>query len=180
MTRIEKMIMIGATARQSGKTEMAFCIIKKICAKEKITGIKVTTVHEGDASFHGSLMLDENFSIEKSNVHKKNKSTDRMLEAGATETYWVHSKAEFLDDALQKLLPMIDKTSFMICESNSLRRIVKPDFFIMIKNMNSEIKKSVVDILELADFTVDFNGKEIIGFDLDKLNIENRKWIYNK
>ena len=55
--------MIGATARQSGKTEMASRIIKRFCAREKIIGIKITTVHEGDESFHGSLKLNENWTF---------------------------------------------------------------------------------------------------------------------
>jgi hypothetical protein len=171
--------MIGATARQSGKTELASCIIKKFCNKEKITGIKVTTLHEGDTSFHRSmnLPLNEKFIIEKSTLQGKNKSTDRMLVAGATETYWVHSKAGFLNDALQQLLTLIDKNSFIVCESNSLRKFVEPDIFIMIKNLNNSIKNSVSDILEFADFTVNFNGKEFVNFDLNILKIENGKWI---
>jgi len=176
------MIMIGATARQSGKTELASCIIKKFCKKEKITGIKVTTLHEDDASFHRSMNLpsDEKFIIEKSTIQGKNKSTDRMFVAGAIETYWVHSKAGFLNDALQQLLPLIDKNSFMVCESNSLRKIAKPDVFIMIKNLNDNIKNSVSDILEFADLTVNFNGKERIDFDLNILKIDNGKWIIKK
>jgi len=172
------MIIIGATARQSGKTELASCIINKFCKKEKITGIKITTLHKGDASFHRmmNLPLNENFIIEKSTVQGKNKSTDRMLSAGAIETYWVHSKAEFLNDALQQLLPLIDKNSFMVCESNSLRKIAEPDVFIMIRNLNSEIKNSVSDILELADFTVNFNGKEFINFDISMIAIDNGKF----
>ncbi|MFH0865618.1 MAG: hypothetical protein V1904_05460 [Bacteroidota bacterium] len=180
MIYLKKMIMIGATARQSGKTELACHIINKFRMKEKITGIKVTTLHEDDAAFHKSLNLpwNENFIIEKSTVQRKNKSTDRMLAAGATETFWVHSKIEFLNEALQQLLPMIDKKSFSVCESNSLRIIAKPDVFIMIKNSSCEIKNSVSGILELADFSVNFNGNEFNGFDLHKLNIEKGKWIY--
>lgn len=176
------MLIIGATTRQSGKTELASIIINKFCKKEKVIGIKVTTLHRGDSSFHGSLALplNENFIIEKSTDQKKSKSTDRMLAAGAAESYWVHSKAEFMEEALLKLLPMIDKESFIVCESNSLRKIVKPDVFIMIRNLNGDVKNSVTDILDMVDFTVDFNGKEIIGFDLDLLNIENGKWIYRK
>ncbi len=176
------MIIIGATARQSGKTELASGIIKNFCKKEKITGIKVTILHEGDASFHRSmnLPLDENFIIEKSAVNEKNKSTDRMLAAGAIETYWVHSKAEFLNDALQQLLPMIDKNSFIVCESNSLRKFVEPDIFIMILNKTSSVKKSAADILKLADLIIESDGKEFINFDFSRIGISNGKWVLNK
>lgn len=172
--------MIGATARQSGKTELASCIIKKFSKKEKITGIKVTTVHKDDAAFHKSmnLLLNKNFIIEKSIVQKKNKSTDRMIAAGAIETFWVHSKTEFLEDALLRLLPMLDKSSFIVCESNSLRKIAEPDVFIMIKNLNTEIKNSVAEILELADFTIDFNENGFTRFNLNMIDIKDRKWIF--
>ena len=165
MIRIEKMIIIGATARHSGKTELASCIIKKFCLKEKFTGIKISTIHENDSSFHGNIdNLNDNFIIEKNTVTGKNKSTDRMLSAGANETFWIHTKAEFLKDALIKLLPMLDKNSYLICESNSLRKIAEPDVFIMIKNIKSEIKNTAAEVLASADFTVDFNGKGFMIF----------------
>jgi molybdopterin-guanine dinucleotide biosynthesis protein len=182
MIRIERMIMIGATARQSGKTELASRIIDKFCKKGKITGVKISTLHEGDASFHGSMSLpmNEKYVIEKSTTQTKNKSTDRMLLAGAAETFWLHTKDIFLKDALNELLSMIDKNSFVVCESNSLRRIVEPDVFIMIKNLKSEIKNSVKDILELADLTIEFNGTDFSRFDMNILDIEDEKWIYKK
>jgi len=182
MIRIDRMIMIGATARQSGKTELASLIIKNFCKQEKITGIKISTLHEGDASFHGSMSLpmNEKYVIEKSTTHTKNKSTDRMLLAGATETFWLHSKDVFLNEALNELLPMIDKNSFVVCESNSLRRLVEPDVFIMIKNLKSEIKNSVKDVLELADFTIEFDGTKFLQFDLDTLDIVDEKWVLKK
>jgi molybdopterin-guanine dinucleotide biosynthesis protein len=179
MIRIEKMIMIGATARQSGKTELASFIIKKFCKQNKITGIKISTLHQGDASYHGAMNLpmNEKFIIEKSIAQNKNKSTDRMMMAGSSETFWVHTKDEFLEDALHQLLPMVDKNSYLVCESNSLRKIAEPDVFIMIKNLKSEIKNSVKDILEKADLTIEFNGNEFINFDLSKITIKNGSWI---
>lgn len=176
------MIMIGATARQSGKTELASLIIKRFCGREKIIGIKVTTVHDGDDAFHGSLglSLNKNFIIEKSTKKENHKSTDRMSAAGAYETYWVHAKTGLLEKALQQLLHMISERTFIVCESNSLRKIVEPDVFIMIRNLESEIKNSVKDVLEMADITVDFDGKGFKGFDADALNIENGKWVINR
>jgi len=172
--------MIGATARQSGKTELASLIINKFCEQNKITGIKISTLHQGDASYHGAMNLpmNEKFIIEKSIAQNKNKSTDRMMMAGASETFWVHSKEEFLNDALHQLLPIIDKTSYIVCESNSLRKIAEPDVFIMIRNLKSEIKSSVKDILKLADFTIEFNGNEFLNLDLEKVFIEKGKWVY--
>jgi len=175
------MIIIGATARNSGKTELASCIIKKFSEKEKITGIKISTIHEGDSSFHGNIgKLNDNFIIEKNSATGKNKSTDRMLTAGVQETFWIHTKAEYINDALQKLLPMLDKNSFLVCESNSLRKIAEPDIFIMITNLNKEIKNTASEVLKLADLTVDFNGKEFIGFDISRIEIENKKWKIKK
>jgi hypothetical protein len=181
MIRIEKMIMIGATARQSGKTELASRIIEKYCQEVKITGIKVTTVQKGDAVFHGSIALppDKNYIIEKNSVQQKNKSTDRMLAAGAIETYWVHSRAEYLEEAIQQVLPLIDKNVFIVCESNSLRKLLEPGVFIVIKNLNKEIKDSVKDILEKADVTVNFNGNEFINFDLCNMEIKDGRWVLN-
>jgi hypothetical protein len=182
MLRIEKMIMIGATARQSGKTEMASRIISKFCNEIKITGIKVTTVQKGDVSYHGSLELpsDKNFIIEKSSFSHKNKSTDRLLAAGAAETFWLHSRFGFLEEAWEKLSSMIDKESFLVCESNSLRKILQPDIFILIRNLKKEIKGSVIDLIEKADQIIDFSDNVFMKFDLNRIAIINGKWIMNK
>lgn len=179
MLRMEKMIMIGATARQSGKTEMASRIISKFCNEIKITGIKVTTVQKGDVSYHGSLELpsDKNFIIEKSSLSHKNKSTDRMIAAGAAEAFWLHSRSEFLEEAWGKLSSMIDKESFLVCESNSLRKIVQPGVFILIRNLKKEIKETVIDLIGKADLVVDFDGQKFIDFDENKIRIGNGKWI---
>jgi len=177
MILIEKMIIIGATARHSGKTELASSIIEKFCKKEKIIGVKISTVYEGDSSFHGNIEnINDNFIIEKNTVTSRNKSTDRMLSAGASEVFWIHSKAEFLKDALEKLMLKLDKNSYFVCESNSLRKIAKPDAFIMIKNLNSEIKDTATEVLKLADHVVDFNGKEFINFDISKIYIRSGKF----
>ncbi|HNW98369.1 MAG TPA: hypothetical protein PKK00_08170 [Bacteroidales bacterium] len=178
MIRIERMIIIGATARHSGKTELASSIIKNFSDNYKITGIKISTIHEGDNSFHGNIeSLNENFTIKKNTVTRKEKSTDRMISSGAQETFWIHTKAEFLNIALQELLPMLDKNSFYVCESNSLRKLVQPDIFIMIKNLNKEIKNTATEVLNLADYIINFNGKEFINFDISKIEIEKGKWI---
>jgi hypothetical protein len=178
MVRIEKMIIIGATARHSGKTELAYHVIHKFSSKVRIIGIKISAIHGGDSSFHGSMeKLNENFTIEKNSKTGMNKSTDRMSAAGAAETFWVHTKSEFLDEALQKLLPMLDKNSFLVCESNSIRKIVLPDLFFLITNLNKEIKNTALEVRDMADYAVEFDGERFTNFDLSRVEIENNKWV---
>jgi len=180
MIRIEKIIIIGATARHSGKTELASAIIKTFSKKEKITGIKISTVIDGDTSFHGNIEnLNSKFIITKNTSANTNKSTDRMLTAGAFEAFLVHSKAEYLDEALIQLVSMIDKNSFIVCESNSLRKSVIPDVFIMIKNTTQPLKDSTTSVIKYADLIIDSNGKEFSNFDLSSITIENGQWAIN-
>lgn len=182
MFRKEKILLIGATARQSGKTELASYIINRFSGEIKITGIKITTVQKGDASLHGSIALpaERNFTIEESSHLEKGKSTDRMLVAGAGETFWVHTRVEYLEEAWKKLSSRLDSNAFIVCESNSLRRIVKPDLFIMIRNLKREIKESVIDLMGNADLIIDFDGNKFLSFDIGRLGIKNNKWIINK
>lgn len=178
MIQLNKWINIGATARQSGKTELACRIITHFYKEIKIIGVKISTIHKGDSLFHGNIAkLDKNFIIEKNIFSGKEKSTDRMLTAGASEVFWVHVKAEFYNEMLQKLIPQIDKNAFVVCESNSLIKYAKPDVFLMINKQNTAIKDSASDVIKKAHHIIEYNGKEFLNFELSGIHINNEQWI---
>ena len=53
MFHVHNMIMIGATGRNTGKTEMACRLIKKFISSYTVIALKVTTVKEDDGECHG-------------------------------------------------------------------------------------------------------------------------------
>jgi len=177
MFYFKKLLLIGATSRNSGKTELASTIIKKFCKKNKIIGLKISTYHPMDEEFHGnsSSPLPDKFIIIKESENS-NKDTARMLKAGASEVYWIRTKFEHTSEAIAEFLKLIEKTSYIICESNSLRKFVKPDIFIMINNNINIEKKSSTEVMGKVDINIISNGKKFINFDFSIIEIINGKW----
>lgn len=182
MIHFEKLLMIGATGRNSGKTELASLVIREFSKNYKIIGLKVSTYYGDDLKFHGQheTVLEENFTILKDSDNLTDKNTARMLIAGASEVYWLRTKIEFIDIAVKEFIAGIDKNAFIVCESNSLRKAVKPDIFIMINNNRSGVKITALDVLKTADAIIQFNGKEFVNFDISRIGISNGKWVLNK
>ncbi len=181
MIRIEKLILIGATGRNSGKTELVTMLIEKFSPEYKIIGLKVSTYYGNDEQFHGQnqIHLKEKFIIEKDANNSAGKNTSKMLVAGAKEVYWIKSKIECLNNAIHELILQLDKNIFIVCESNSLRKVVIPDVFIMIKNNMSPVKNSASDVINMADTIIESNGKEFTNFNISEIGIKNGKWKFN-
>ncbi|NTW33291.1 MAG: hypothetical protein HGB12_11835 [Bacteroidetes bacterium] len=181
MLRFEKLLMIGATSRNSGKTELASAFIKKFSKKNKIVGLKVSTYHINDSNFHGqqSLPLPDKYIIIKES-EKSDKDTARMLNAGASEVYWLRTKVEYINEAVNEFIKLIDKTSFIVCESNSLTKFIKPDIFIMIRNNQKPDKDSATEVMKMADIEIISNGEKFVNFDISGIEIDKGKWVLRK
>ncbi|MBA4323057.1 MAG: hypothetical protein C0408_09605 [Odoribacter sp.] len=178
MIAAENMLMIGATGRNSGKTELASQIIRAFQNNFKIIGLKVSTYYEDDSAFHSQQdFLKENFTIIKDFDQTGNKSTSRMLSAGASDVYWINTKIGYMETAYQEFIHQIDKKAVIVCESNSLRKIVTPGLFIMIRNTsNNTIKSTASDVIGFTDKEILFNGSRFENFHISDLSFSNGKW----
>lgn len=179
MILFENMLMIGATGRNSGKTELASLVISKFSQKHTIIGLKVSTYYEGDISFHGKNEnpLNVNFSIFNDTCNQTDKNTARMLNSGAKSVYWLRSKDIFLEEAAQAFIKQIGTDCLVVCESNSLRKTIIPGLFLMIQNnFGVPVKITASHVIDFADCLIPFDGTEI-SFDIDRISITDNKWI---
>lgn len=182
MIAFDNMLMIGATGRNSGKTELASRIISWFSKEYSIVGLKVSTYYDGDSIFHGKneTPLLGNYSILNDTNNFTDKNTARMLNSGAKSVYWLRTKDSYLPQAANEFLKLIDDKKYLVvCESNSLRKTIKPGLFLMIQNnIGVPVKITASDVLEHADNLISFDGKNL-DFDLNKIKIVNNKWILN-
>jgi hypothetical protein len=181
MIAFDNMLMIGATGRNSGKTELASLIISRFSKEHSIVGLKVSTYYEGDLAFHGKneIPLSENFIILNDTNHQTDKNTARMLNSGAKSVYWLRTQDSFLSEASQQFIKQIGNDCLVVCESNSLRKTIKPGLFFMIQNnVGVPVKSTASDVIEYADNLIPFDGKSL-DFDLTRIKIINNKWILN-
>lgn len=183
MIKLDGMLMIGSAGANVGKTELACTLIKKFGKTSDITGIKVTTIKakDGQCPRGGDgcgvcSSLDGDFAITEETNSKSHKDTARLLAAGAKRVYWLRVLKTHLKDVMATLLNIIGPEAVSICESNSLRQVVEPGLFFMVRAGNSKSwKSSAQDVKEYADkiIVTDTGG---FDFDLDRINLTDNKW----
>jgi len=99
-----------------------------------------------------------------------------MLAAGARKSFFVMNRDEQLQEALQKILSIVDHNDFIVCESGGLRKVVTPGlFFMMSSNDNPVLKPNSIKFKSLCDRWITFDGKQC-DFSVDSLEIQNNKW----
>lgn len=162
---IPNMILIGSTARNSGKTTLAISIINKYKLNRPVIGLKVTTIHEksgkcirGGEGCGVCTSLKGNFEITEELNADNNKDTSLLLAAGAENVYWLKTLKNNIYEGFEAFINQIPENTLIVCESNSLRKVVNPGVFIMVKNtQDSQIKKSASDVIDQADIIIENN-----------------------
>jgi len=165
MHNIPNMILIGSTARNSGKTALALAIINKYKGKRPVIAIKVTTIAEKNAKcIRGGegcgvcSNLKGDFEIIEELNKTNNKDTSIILASGAQKVYWLKTLKEHIYEGFEELISSIPKNTLIVCESNSLRKVVNPGVFIMVKNTeDNQIKKSALEVINQADIVYENN-----------------------
>jgi len=148
------LLIIGGSGRNVGKTTLALSIIRKISPLTSVIGLKVSTFKTGDEKFHGnhSPIPVDSYRINIETGVNPLKDTAKMLSAGAQMSYFIESADNMVNTAYNDFRASCSSLDYpIVCESQSLRKYVKPGLFILIiDRLNS--KKFSEDIINLADY----------------------------
>jgi hypothetical protein len=182
MITLDGMLMVGSTARKIGKTDLVCSLIKKFSKHRNIIGIKVTTIDNQNLQAHGHEENDETcfppqkgFCITEEVKIDNEKDTARLLAAGASRVFWLRVLKEHLMEGAIALVDTIGQDTISICESNSLRQVIVPGLFLMLKSENPNTWKSSVQcVIEYVDKVVVSDGN---NFDL---NLEDIRLVHGK
>jgi len=193
MFRLDGMLMIGSAGTNVGKTELACALIEKFGnglghpyrESGDIVGIKVTTIKAKDGQCPRGgwgcgvcSSLDGDFCITQETNKSSGKDTGRLLAAGASRVFWLRVLKIHLDEGIKALLDIIGPDAVSVCESNSLRGVVEPGLFLMVKGRNDKRWKSSADeVKEYADKIIvsDDDGFDPIRESKDKEKTKNKK-----
>jgi molybdopterin-guanine dinucleotide biosynthesis protein A len=181
MQKLYNMLMIGSAGANVGKTELACAIIRNFCKSNPLIGIKVTTIQakdgqcpRGGAGCGVCSSIDGNFLVTEETDRTSGKDTARLLSAGAGRVFWLRVIRAHLDEGLASLLDVTGPDATLICESNSLRKVVEPGLFLMVTSAGGRPwKESASQVGEFADRIVTARGGD---FDLDRVKLVDGKW----
>ncbi|AKN33341.1 hypothetical protein Ccar_21950 [Clostridium carboxidivorans P7] len=177
LLNIPQMILIGSSSRNSGKTAIATELIKQLKNRSPIIGLKITTIQQknskcprgGEGCGTCSNMKGNFELLEETNI-SANKDTSLLLSSGAEKVYWLKCLKTHIKPAIEEFMSQVPKNTLIICESNSLRTVVNPGIFIMMKNsQNNIIKKSASEVIHNADIIIENDFKNSINSITEKI-----------
>ena len=162
MRVLPTMILVGSTARNLGKTALATRLIEAFRLREKVIGVKVTTIRDrgagcprGGEGCGTCSSLTGNYEIREETDPDGEKDTSRLLKAGAARVFWLKVMRDALAEGLEALMTHIDRGAVIVAESNSLRNVVTPSLFLMLKDSGcDEVKPTARDVMPFVDITV--------------------------
>ena len=177
-------LIIGSTGRNIGKTEFACRVIENHSTQKEIYGVKIIPVDKKEDNCHrgidscgicNSLRGEYNIAVEKR--IDSSKDTSRMLKAGAKKVYLLIVDRNYLEKGINAISNIIPNNALMVIESNSIRNVIEPGLFIVIKSkISNSIKKTCTEVMEFADKIVEFDNMNW-DFHPDRVLIQNDSWI---
>lgn len=184
MIRLDNMLMVGASASNVGKTELACTLLRRFSKGHRVVGVKVTTIASKDRPCPRGgqgcgvcSSLDGPYRITQETACDSGKDTGKLLAAGAEAVYWLCVLRAHLQEGLDALLETVDRDAAVICESNSLRQIVEPGLFLIVENGNrTPWKDSARQVRHYADGIVHSDGHRF-DLDLQRIELVGSRWL---
>lgn len=183
MVRVRGMLMVGAAGRNAGKTEFACSLLRRFGSTHRIIAVKVTAVDRTDGKCPRGgegcgvcSALGAPFLLTEETDPPRGKDTGRLLEAGAAQVFWLRVRKKCLAQGLAALRERVGDGAILICESNSLRLVARPDVFLIVRESTSkQFKESARAVRKHADRIVLSDGR---AFDLgaDALELAEGRW----
>ena len=158
------MILIGGNSRNCGKTTLACNIIGKLAKSHEVIGLKVTAMRPGEDHLHGNHDIENSsdFTIFEELDPLTHKDTSRMLQSGAKRVFYIQALDESIENRLLDFISKYSNKQPIVCESRSLRRLIKPSLFLMMIRVTEQgtIKHNMQSFLPLANKVFDLAKDE--------------------
>lgn len=182
MIPVPRMLMIGSTGRNSGKTTFAIEGIRRWKEKYPVIALKVTSMEElngncprGGHGCNGCSNLGANYELIEELDPNTAKDTSQLLKNGASRVFWLRSLRTHLSQSMEDFLKLVPSNAVIICESNSLRKVVEPGAFIILNNTkNGLMKITAQNVLEYADLVIDKDIRLHANEVLDEISVDDK------
>lgn len=171
-------LLIAGSGRNIGKTTLAESIVKKYSAQYNIIGLKVSSVYADEGQLHGKkhIHIEDGFVIREETDRSGIKDTSRLLLAGASRAFYVQAKDNELTAAIEAFFKMVSPQSLIVCESGSLREVLKPGLFLLINGHQTPTNKQrIAKWKPLADRIISPKSNQL-DFEFESLTINRLGW----
>jgi molybdopterin-guanine dinucleotide biosynthesis protein A len=182
---IPRMLLIGSAERNAGKTEFSCRILKAFGRDRDIIAVKVTAIDKTDGTCPRGgkgcgvcSSLKGTFDITEETDAKRPKDTSRLLDAGASKVLWLRVLKSHMREGLMAVMDLIGKDAVWLCESNSIRSVVKPGVFLMAEETDSgNYKASAKMVAHHVDCKVrKLPESNSFAFDFERLSVCANEW----
>jgi hypothetical protein len=150
-----RLVLVGGHSRNIGKTSVVEGLIGSL-PEFSWTAVKITQYGHGVCAVNGEScgceVSEHQFAIVDEREVTTGTDTSRFLAAGARRSLWVRTKQGELFTALPAFQKEIENEEYVIVESNSLRRFLKPDVYLQVLDPRQEdFKLTAQQYFDLAD-----------------------------
>ena len=177
MIKLDNILIVGGASRNVGKTEMVCGLIRRLSPERNIISLKISGINPGNDPHHGSHgQVPEKFHLLEETNREGVKDSSKMLLAGASRSFYLRTRDEYLEESIEYFFTIADSRSVIICESITLRKLIKPGLFVVVRGEKEEsIKKSLGEVLHLVDLVIVSDGRNFHP-DPDVICLDNKGW----
>jgi molybdopterin-guanine dinucleotide biosynthesis protein len=152
------LIVIGGHSRNVGKTSVVSGLISAL-PEFRWTAFKITQYGHGICSANGEACDcatgDHSWAISEEKIRTGDSDTSRFLAAGAERVWWVRTEQGRLAEAMPELRERIGEANYVIVESNSALKFLRPDLYLTVLDPSTaDFKVSAREFLDCADAVI--------------------------
>lgn len=174
--RVPRLLQIGSCARNSGKTTLACSIIGACGRIHPIVALKIVTItgqrgvcQRGGTGCGVCTSIAGGYELTRETCATGEKDTMRLLASGARRVFFLRAFADSLEEGFRSFLAQVQPDELIVCESNSLRRLVRPGVFLMVDNGAGAMKPTARAVFDQAD-------KVVTAHEGDVVSVRGRTW----
>lgn len=157
-------VVIGGHSRSVGKTSVVAELISAL-REYDWTALKITQYGHGVCSANRApcdcATADHSWAISEEKNRSAESDTSRFLRAGAARALWVRTEQGRLAEAMPALRHRLERSSYVIVESNSVLKFMRPDLYLTVLDPSTEdFKNSAREFLDRAGAVILHDGSK--------------------
>jgi hypothetical protein len=175
MEKMENLLLVAGTGRNSGKTTMVCRIIRQF-RNQGIIAVKISPHFHEPSKELKLISENKEYYIYEEKNKGTSKDTSRMLKCGAERVFLAQTAEAYLPEAFSEIIKNIPENRPVVCESPALIRFMEPGVFIIMIADNELNKKNITE-MQFVDHS-EYNLKKLSETDILPFKFHDGVWNY--